>query len=395
VGGGGAAPTVALVTDCWTPTANGVVTAIRLLRDGLEEAGHRVLVLAPAGRDDGNVAGFRSIPVRRAIDLQLTLPAPGAVERLLRREHVDVVHTHTEFTLGWTARRAARRLGLPLVHTAHTLYEAHLHYAPVPVPPAAVTPFLARFLSAHHLIGCPSPKAARYVAAALPGAPTVLVPNGVDVERFRPDPARRETGRRLLGVPPDASVILSVGRLGPEKRVRQLLGAALPLLRTSPRAHLVLVGRGPEASRLRAEAGRLGVGRQVILPGGIPWEAMPSLYAAADLYATASLTEMQPMTVLEAAAAGLPVVARSDAAFDGLVRDGESGRLAGSDGALAAALAAVAADGELRRRLAAGASRTAPAFSVAAHAARWKALYPTMTEPPGARPDLPSRATLS
>lgn len=384
---------MALVTDCWTPTANGVVTAVRLLRDGLEKAGHRVLVLAPAGRDGGGVAGFGSFPVRRAIDLRLALPPPGAVERLLRREQVDVVHTHTEFTLGWAARRAARRLGLPLVHTAHTLYEAHLHHAPVPVPPAALPPYLARFLTAHDLIGCPSPKAARYVAAALPDAPTVLVPNGVDVERFRPDPTRREAGRRLLGVPPDALVALSVGRLGPEKRVRQLLQAALPLLRSSPHVHLVLVGRGPEASRLHAEAGRLGVGRQVILPGGLPWEAMPSLYAAADLYATASLAEMQPMTVLEAAAAGLPVVARRDAAFEGLVRDGESGLLAGSDRELAAALGAVAAGVELRRRLAAGAARTASAFSVAAHTARWEALYPAATRTPRARPDLRSRAT--
>jgi len=123
---------IGLFADCYRPTQSGVVTAIVQLKAGLERRGHRVVVMTvatpPYVEDDAAVYRFRSIPFSQDNAWRLGSFASGGSNRIAERERLDLIHTHTEFGLGWAGRRAAHALRLPWIHTAHTLYEEYRHY---------------------------------------------------------------------------------------------------------------------------------------------------------------------------------------------------------------------------------------------------------------------------
>ncbi len=309
---------IAFFTDTFSPAREGVTTAILQARAGLHARGHRVTVVTvakPGALAEPDVLRVPALPYRGGV--HLGLPA------LRRPPHeVDLIHTHTEFSLGWAGRHLARALGVPHIHTAHTLYGHYRHYAPF-IPPGVAYAAWARFMRPCAAVICPSETMQTLVRQHAPSARTVYLPNGLDAARFRPlglGPSRAD-----LGLGSADRVVLSVGRLSREKRPRALLAALAPLLRAEADIQLLLIGEGPLKAALQRDARRGGIAGQVHLPGGVPWAGMPEVYEMARVYASASLSENDPMTYLEARACGLPIVARSGTP-DAL----------GSDGALAA-----------------------------------------------------------
>ncbi len=400
---------IGIFTDCYLPTKNGVTTVIVQAKHELERRGHKVVVLTvsyPAcapmpswnrgfSRSGGGcerpakasiphpvdrIYRFPSLPFRPDIELRLSLPRQAEIDRLVAREQIDLIHTHTEFSLGWAGRCAARRAGLPLIHTLHTFYPAYRHYLPLGrlLPQRAITGLLARFLAPCDVVVCPSEKGRGYVASILPAARTAVIPNGVAAARFdlgRFSEADRGRARAALGIGPAERVILYAGRLAAEKRVLALFAALRPLLAAHPDCRAVFVGAGPARDKIAAAARVAGLARQTFLTGPIPWERMTEIYAIADVFVTASLSEIHPMTVIEAALCGLPVVARRDAGLAGLVFDGSNGFLVDSDVELAGRLAAILDDAAARRMFGENARALAQRFTVEAHVDRLEALY--------------------
>jgi 1,2-diacylglycerol 3-alpha-glucosyltransferase len=230
---------VGLFTDCYLPTKNGVTTAVVQARQELERRGHKVVVCTVTnpgyGEPDPGVYRVPSLPFNAGIELRLGLARQGAIDRIVAREKLDLIHTHTEFSLGRAGKRAARSGGLPLVHTLHTFYPAYRHYLPLGrlLPAKAIDRLLARLLADCDAVVCPSEKGRAYVASCLPASRTVVIGNGVSQERFNPErvtQADRDWARASLGIEPDDRVILYVGRLAQEKRVLALLAALRPLL---------------------------------------------------------------------------------------------------------------------------------------------------------------------
>jgi 1,2-diacylglycerol 3-alpha-glucosyltransferase len=269
---------------------------------------------------------------------------------------------------------------LPLVHTAHTLLEAYRHYLPLGerLPKGWVQAYLRRFLSPYRAIVCPSPRMQSYLASLLPGLPVVTTGNGLDRALFSAGPQRgevRERVRHAWGLGPDERLILYVGRLGREKRIAELLAAVAPLLRVQAGLRFLLAGNGPERHSLEQAVARAGLGRQVIFAGALPWERVRDLGLAADVLVTASLSEVQPMSLIEASLAGLPVVARRDPATAAVVCDGASGYLVDSDAELAPRLAELLADEELRLRFSRAALDRSRTFDLETHAERMECLY--------------------
>jgi len=197
--------------------------------------------------------------------------------------------------------------------------------------------YLSWFLSGCDALICPSLKSRRYFGILAPAVRAVVIENAADDARFRPcrlSRQEREQVRNAFGLDLSDRVILYAGRLGREKRVLELLHALAPLLSRGPHCKALFAGSGPLRETLLAAARRLGVERQVILTGPVQWEKMYTVYAIADLFVTASLSENHPMTCLEAMACGLPIVARRDESFAGLIQDGATGYLIDSDLAL-------------------------------------------------------------
>jgi 1,2-diacylglycerol 3-alpha-glucosyltransferase len=356
---------------------------VDLLARGLTAAGHRVVLVAP--RRDGpgpGMRGIRSLPLLPSIRLRLALPGPGELTRLLRREQVDVVHTHTEGPLGWGARAAAARLELPAVHTLHTLYRHYLHYA-APVPrtsrPAAglLDVGLARFLRGFDLVVTPSVRGRDEVRRLAPRVAVAVVPNGVPAaDTTSTSAARQRTAdlRTRFHLGSEDRLLLTVGRVAPEKRTEELLSALLPVVAARPRLRAVLVGGGPLLHRARRIVADRGLDRRVLLPGYLPHADVLALYHLADVLVSASHSENHPVSLLEAAATGVPAVVRGGVGLEELVTP-VTGIVADDDRSLALAAADLADDQERHGRLGAGARRAAAAWSDAAHVVGMRRCY--------------------
>ncbi len=334
---------------------------------------------------------FPSVPFNSDIEIRLGLVSQRAVNKIVHDEQLDVIHTHTEFTVGWAGKRAARKMGLPLMHTAHTMYEDYRHYLFLGefLPARVIREYLRFFLRGYDVLVCPSQKARDYFRSFMPRAKQavhsgfcsnriVVIGNGVCRARFNSGLFTREEiedARRDRGIEPSDKVIIYVGRMAQEKRAVELLDALKPLLQKYLHYKALFVGRGSSLERMRSAVERAGLHRQVIFTGYVDWEEIPKLYALADVFVTASLSENHPMTLIEAAMCGLPIVARRDDSYVDLVRDGHSGYLVDADSQLAMKLKELLRDEAKLCTFSQNALLTADKFDIETHVAKMERLY--------------------
>lgn len=325
----GVALRVAVVTETYPPEINGVaITVARMVR-GLRAEGHEVQVIRPRqpGDDDARGAagaGFdvltRGIPIPRYPGLRMGWPCGARLRRLWREARPDVVHVATEGPLGWSAVRAAHALGIPCVSEFRTNFHAYSQHYGVGCLQGAVLGYLRRFHNRCH--ATMTPTAALAAELAKEGFERLrVVGRGVDTGLF--NPARRSVDlRRQWGVGPEDLVVLSVGRLAPEKNLALLERTASAIGSARPGTRLVVVGDGPcEASMQGRWPGAVFAGRQRA-------EALATHYASGDLLLFPSLTETFGNVTLEAMASGLGVVAFRYGAAAEVIKDGCSGWLA-------------------------------------------------------------------
>jgi glycosyltransferase involved in cell wall biosynthesis len=294
---------------------------------------------------------------------------------------LDVFHAHHPTLLGAAAARWARRSQRPLVFTYHTYYERYTHYVPGPsrvLARLAVRQATA-FANGADLVIAPGPSVAKVLRAQGVRSPVAVVPTGVTLP-VATEAAKGIRCRRALGLKDGAPLCLSVGRLAREKNQAFLLAAFAAVLRRLPAARLVLVGAGDDRPHLEQMARDLVLGESVQFVGSVPHERVGDYYLAADLFLFPSTSETQGLVVLEAMAAGLPVVAvASDAAAD-LLGDAEAGILAPEDASrFAWTVAGLWDRPERRRTLGAAGRRIAAGYAPEACAARLLDLYEEVT----------------
>jgi 1,2-diacylglycerol 3-alpha-glucosyltransferase len=357
---------IGLFTDSYLPRRSGVVRAVAAAAHGLRERGHRVSIFAPAypgyTDPDPEVYRFPSIAPPGHPDFPLAVPYSAAHLRKLRSLQLDLVHSHSPFLLGGLAVWVARTFHLPLVFTYHTFYGQYAHYAPLVGD--LTRPFVIAYTTAYCnrcdrvLVSVPSmTKVLRQygVRTRLDVIPSV----GIDPDEFaHPSP---EGVRGWFHIPPDAVLLLFVGRLAREKGVSLLLEAiaALP-----SHVWLLLLGDGPARPDIQHEVQRLGLAGRVVFGGEQDHAHVIDALFACDLFVFPSQTETLGLAVLEAMAAGRPVVAVHGGAIPDIVRDGETGRVVAPDPAsLREAIASLLDDPEGRRALAAGGQAVAAAYT--------------------------------
>ena len=298
--------------------------------------------------------------------------------RLIRRQRPSIIHTHTS-KAGFTGRLAARIARVPLViHQPH----GHIFYA---YYGPRMTAFYIRLerLAARWtdvIVTLTELGTEEHLAHGI-GRPAqyATVPSGVDIVALRAAAPAREEARDRLGLLPEDFVVAALGRFVPVKGF-DLLVAALPrLAQSASGARLLLIGDGPERERLTALATHLGVSERVTITGAT--RDVGAYLAAADVFAAPSRNEGMGRALVEAMALGLPVVGAAVGGIPAVVTDGVCGRLVpgGDAGALAEALADLAADAALRAKLGAAAAERAEVFSTAVADRRMLALYDTLT----------------
>ena len=322
---------------------SGAALVAQRLAQGMVRRGHTVMVLAASDRGPAyqrNEAGVRVVRLRAypnpaRVGQRFVLWPGTAADRALRAFRPDVIHLHDPLQLGLAGVIAGRALGVPVVLTLHAMPGLAAAYAPaVPGLRWAVQTLAwgyGTWLS-HFCQGVVVPS--RVMADLInnrTGLAAHMIGNGVDLDRFRPQPAFAGEARALrarYGLHPTLPVILYVGRLDKEKRADMVIRAAAELVRAG-QAQLVLAGDGRQRPGLERLTARLGLTERTTFTGFVEAsDDLPGLYRLASAFTIASEVETQGVAVLEAAASGLPVVTVQATAMPELVEDGVTGYLA-------------------------------------------------------------------
>lgn len=373
-----------MFSDSYLPRVSGVVHSLAAFVIALRRMRHQVTVVAPAypgvAEADPDVIRFPSIRPPQQRDFPLAIPfAPSGWARL-RAIELDVVHAHSPFLLGAVAARVARQRRVPLVFTHHTLYDEYVHYVPW-IGAGLTRPAVLRYVTAYAnrcdcVIAPSRAVAARLRAQGVRSRVEVLSTGSVDADLAgSPDPS---WVREVFEIPRDRPLLVTVSRLGKEKSVDLLLEAFARIVRHTD-AVLLVVGGGPEAPALRALAVRLGIDAQTIFAGPQPHRKTLECLAASDVFVFASSTETQGVAVIEAMAAGLPVVAVDAGGVTDAVRPGETGFLVPpSADALAERVLAVLDDRALRESLGRQGREAVRQFSIQVLAQQLADLYQSL-----------------
>ncbi|WP_271216398.1 glycosyltransferase [Streptosporangium carneum] len=327
---------VLIATDTYPPDVNGTAYFTYRLACGLAERGNEVHVVCASDEgparthqmDGVTVHRLRSAPLLVHPTMRFSVPA--RLDRLVDAVAPDVVHVQGHFVIGRAAISAARRGGVPVVATNHFMPDNLFQFAHVPGPLRERAARLAwrdfnRIFSRVDRVTTPTRIAAGLLTGRRFTRTVEAVSCGIDLERFHPHAEPRAWARKAFDLP-DRDTVLFVGRLDEEKRLDELI-RALPYVLNETDAQVALVGTGGQRAALERLAHRIGVGERVIFLGFVPDEAIPQVYAAADVFAMPSVAELQSIATLEAMATGLPVVAADAMALPHLVRPGENGRL--------------------------------------------------------------------
>lgn len=323
---------ILITTDWYVPSVNGVVSSVVCLRKELIARGHdvRILTLSPTHSSVytdgvtyvGSIGAGKIYPGARI----QTAFFSRKVQRLIDW-HPDIIHSQCEFSTFLIALRIAKTLKIPLVHTYHTVYEDYTHY----------------FL--------PSKRWGRYVAASLSRwairrtsgviVPTAkvrnllqrygvvrdihVVPTGIDLTRFAQVPAEERLAsiRKQLGIPDGNRILLYVGRLAKEKNLEELLRFHSRC--TGKDLTFLIVGGGPYQSPLEELVAEMGLRDSVRFAGMIPSDQIADYYHLGDLFVSASMSETQGLTYIEALASSLPALCRMDSCLEGVIVDGFNG----------------------------------------------------------------------
>jgi glycosyltransferase involved in cell wall biosynthesis len=374
----------------------GMETQAQSLAAGLVAQGHRLVVLTTP-HPDGHEEGIEeTVPVRylapgtyRGYQQRWWEACYHELEQMHRSEPLDVLLSQSAGALGYLPRAVAD-LRLPVVVIVHGSMSGELR-----TRLRSVTSLRGTYRLARQLLVLPrlfllwrkaAPMVHRWIVVShqtasdwqreldIPSERIVVVPNGIDTSRFRPDAEKRQETRARLGIPEDAPLLLAVGRLEQEKGFQVAIQALRQVRSRWPGVRLLIVGEGnyrrpleqaaaPLNSQPNAETARENTGNDaIIFAGYVPNAQLPDLLAAADLFLMPTLcTEAFPLTVVEAMAAGLPVVASNIGGIPTAIEDGHNGLLVptGSADALARAIEGLIQDEPLRRSLAAAAREAA------------------------------------
>ena len=320
---------IGIFTDTYPPFVNGVSTSIAMLESALKKKGHDVFIVTV--NPEAMRYKFESDTLIRLpgiqtgfYDYRLTGIYPFKAIKTIKGWNLDIIHSHTEFGVGTFARIMANQLDIPIVHTYHTMYEDYIHYITKGYfsgPSKKIIEYLSHFYCDKTIteLIVPTKKTYDLFKEKYEFERNVhIVPTGIEVERFYQENNKEKETKALkkeLGFSEEDFILLFVGRLAAEKNVLFLLENQVELINKNKNCKLLIIGDGPDMDNFKKKVKELGITESVVFTGKIPWEQIHKYYQIPNIFVTASHTETQGLTLLEAMAASKPVVALDDEAF--------------------------------------------------------------------------------
>ncbi|MFH1428317.1 MAG: glycosyltransferase [Candidatus Margulisiibacteriota bacterium] len=364
---------IAFFTEAYKPYQSGVTISIDTFARDLVRLGHDVRVYAPAYPEHAeaeiNPSSFRFFSIALGYPgFRLAVPVSARMSVDIKKFNPDIIHAHHPYQLGWLARFWAKKLGIPLFYTFHTLFTEYVHNVPLlnkAYLTRRVITSVSNYCRSCACVIVPTEKALHILTDKYHVKNRAeIIPTGIDLKRFPKQPVRTV---------PDRKRLVHVGRVSQEKNIEFLLA----VMRQLPEEiSLLIVGGGPAEGQLQKQAAELDISDRVEFAGFQPRENLNQYFEQCDIFVTASKSETQGLVFMEAKAAALPTVAIRAAGAINMVKDGEDGFLVSDSVAeFANRVLAIYGDGGLYNKLSAGALQHIDDFSSMKMAERLVAVY--------------------
>lgn len=325
---------IGLFTDTYAPQVNGVSISLQLISEGLKNRGHQVTIFAPKfpgyKDDQPNVMRLPSLKYLNNPPIYVAVLGTPRSTWSLTRKHFDVLHAHSPLSVGLLAYLTASTKRLPLIYTYHTSITDYTHYVKFIGGTSLMKRTAMWFSSASTNLGdqiiVPSPKFERLLLNQKVRRPIHVIPNGIDLSSFQ---TAKNVGalRNRLKVSADAPILLTVGRMDPEKRLDFIVDAFVKISEQIPNVQLAFAGDGSARKDLEEKVNALEIKNKIHFLGMVNRNDLPDILHDATLFLSASTTEVHPISVIEAIASGLPMVAVQDEAFEGMLENDLNGYL--------------------------------------------------------------------
>ena len=324
---------ILITTDLFTTSTNGVVTSVKNLWSELVKKGHEVRILTLSENrhsyQKDHVSYIASVPIGVYPDVRMPLNYRHRYLKELIEWGPDIIHSQCEFFTLRFACYISKKTKAPIVHTYHTLYEQYVTYI---FPSQRLGKHIVSGLSRMLLkridrVIVPT----RKVEDALLGYglknPISVVPSGISLEQHKRRLPKdvRDQKRAALGIDADCLVLLNLGRLGTEKNLDELVRFYAKAIEKAPNTRFLIVGDGPAKVQLEKLAASLELSDRVIFTGMVKPSEVQEYYQLGDLFVSASTSETQGLTYVEAAANGLPLLCRQDLCLKDVIVQGENG----------------------------------------------------------------------
>lgn len=392
---------ICMFTNTYLPHVGGVARSVSVVAQDLRAAGHPVMIIAPSfpGDDkhdaaDNWIVRVPAVQNFNGSDFSVRIPVPFFLDEQIDAFDPEIIHSHHPYLLGDAALRAARRRGLPLIFTHHTLYEEYTHYVN---ENSLNMKRLAAFLATNYANLCdrvvaPSMSLKKLIQERGVSVPVTEIPTGVDIPFFEKGDGLRFCQQHEI--PEQFFVIGHLGRLAPEKNLDFLAQSVIQTMADHSETCFLVVGDGPSRKTIANRMEAAGMQDRLIMPGSLTGRDLADAYQAMNIFAFTSKSETQGLVLIEAMAAGLPVVALDAPGVREVVRNGRNGQLLRSDADeadFAAVISGAVVDPDKMAAWVEQARNTARAFARERCAEKLIRLY-TETVADGPNPD-PGRDT--
>ena len=326
---------VGLFSDAYYPIISGVTISVATLSKELAKLGHDVIIITN-GHDlatfSENIVRFegKRLPMKGLREFRIGKVTNSKINKI-GALNLDIIHCHTEFSMGRLGRKAAKRFNIPVVHTYHTMYEDYIHFiTKVFRSPLVILSkwYSKSFADSADEVVFPTIKVKKAFDGYGYTKSSHIIPTGIYLEKFRRDNYKKAyygEMRKKLGFSENDFVLLFLGRMSREKSVCELIREFEKISKAKDNVKLLLVGGGPDLNFFKDLANELGVGDKVVCTGMVAPFEVSLYYHISDLFVNFSVTETQGLTYIEALASGVPLLVKYDDNLEGVILPGENG----------------------------------------------------------------------
>ena len=330
---------IALFTDTYIPEINGVATSTKTLKDVFERNGHEVLVVCTNTKNnaliyENNEVRVPGLEVKAIYGYRLVSPINSKTFKIIKNYKPDVIHVQTDFGVAYIGRFAAKKLHIPIVYTYHTMYEDYTYYVTKGrferIAVQGLRWYARKVINYSTEFIAPSNKTKDYMRTIGVESYINVIPTGIDFSRFSLEAVGEENilnKKKELGIENKDLIFISLGRIAKEKSIDIVIKSYYEFKIKHPEINscLLIVGLGPAVPELMELALSLGIDKEVLFLGKVAPEETPLYYRLGDIFVSASISETQGLTFMEAMASELITLARFDNNLLDVIKDEKTG----------------------------------------------------------------------